>query len=100
MQVNSITNQNFGARIKISKAARADFRDASLISASGTSLSGTGAMSFLPAGDPAHHIQSSAKILDSGSAVAGSALLIGGAAFMKIAHHLLKNGIKNIKIPT
>lgn len=100
MQVKSINSQSFGARIKISKAAKADFRDASIISGIGTSLTGTGAMSCLPASDPVHHIHVSAKVVDSGFAIAGSACSAGGTALMKFAHSLFKSGMKNTKIPT
>lgn len=103
MQINSINEQSFGARIKISKlpkTAKADLRDASILSGVGTSLSASGAMSSLPASDPVHHIHIAAKVVDSGFALIGSAFSSGGAACMKFAHSLFKNGIKNSKIPT
>ncbi len=103
MQINAINNQNFGARIKISKlpkASKEDFRDASIISGLGTSLSGSGAMSSLPASDPVHHIHVSAKVVDSGIAIGGSACSAGGSACMKFAHSLFKSGVKNSKIPS
>jgi len=102
MQVNSINsyNPNFGAKIKISKAAKEDLRDAAILSGFGTSLSGTGALSCLPASDPVHHIHSAAKVLDCGFAIGGSATSVGGATSMKLAHSILKDGIKKIKIPS
>ncbi len=103
MQINAINNQSFGARIRISKlpkAAKEDFRDASIISGLGTSLSGTGILSCLPASDPVHHVHISAKAVDCGFAVGGSACSAGGGACMKFAHSLFKNGLKNTKIPT
>lgn len=101
MQVNSISNnQTFGARIKISKAAKADIRDGAIISSLGTSLSGSGALSSMPASDPVHHIHSAAKVIDGLFAAVGSALSAGGATCMKFAHSLFKNAVKNSKIPS
>ena len=100
MQVNSINNQTFGARIKISKAAKNDIHDGVIVSSIGTSLSGSGALSSVPASDPIHHIHIAAKVVDGAFATAGSILSAGGAACMKFAHSLFKNAAKNSKIPS
>ena len=100
MKINSINNQSFGARIKISKIAKEDIRDASILSSLGTTSSGLGVLSSLPASDPVHHVQVSAKVVDSGSAIGGSAASAGGATLMKMAHTIFKNGINKSKIPS
>ncbi len=100
MQVNTLNNQTFGARIKISKAAKNDIRDGAIVSSLGTSLSGSGALSSVPASDPIHHIHYSAKVMDGAFATAGSVLSAGGAACMKFAHSLFKSAIRNSKIPS
>lgn len=100
MQVNSVNNQTFGARIKISKAAKNDIRDGVIVSSIGTSLSGSGALSSVPASDPVHHIHFAAKVVDGAFATAGSILSAGGAACMKFAHALFKNAVKKSKIPS
>ncbi len=100
MQVNYINNQTFGARIKISKAAKNDIRDGVILSSVGTSLSGSGVLSSVPASDPIHHIHFAAKVVDGAFAAAGSAFSAGGAACVKFAHSLFKSAVKNSKIPS
>ena len=100
MQVNSINNQTFGARIKISKVVKSDIRDGAIVSSLGTSLSGSGALSSAPASDPVHHIHFAAKVIDGVFATVGSVFSAGGAACMKFSHSLFKNAVKNSKIPS
>jgi hypothetical protein len=100
MQVNNISSQNFGARIKISKPAMADFRDSAVLSGLGTTASGIGMMSSVPATDPVHHIHFAAKIIDVIFAGVGGVASAIGASCFKISHSLFKNGLKNSKIPS
>ena len=100
MQINSINNQTFGAKIKISKASKADIRDGVILSSLGTSLSGSGALSSAPVSDPIHHIHLAAKVVDGAFAAIGSAFSAGGATCLKFAHSLFKNAAKNSKIPS
>lgn len=100
MYINSVNNQSFGAKIKISKPAMADFRDASILSTLGTSVSASGAGSSVPATDPLHHIHVAAKIVDAIFAGVGGIASAAGSVCMKFAHSLFKNGIKKSKIPS
>jgi len=100
MQINTIDNQNFGARIKISKKTVGTFRDAAIMSGAGTSLSASGVMSSLPASDPIHHIHIAAKVIDGVFATVGSAFFAGGSVCAKFAQTLFKNAFKKPNIPS
>lgn len=95
MQINSINNStNFGARIKINKVSKACYRDAALLSSSGTTASGIGVSSCLPAFDPAHHVATAAKVVDGAFAIIGTGLAFVSGALFKLSHSIFKNGIK------
>ena len=100
MQVNSVNNQSFGARIKISKAVKADLMDGAALSSLGTSASGIGTMSSVPLADPAHHVLMPAKVVDSAFALIGSTIAGIGANCMRRAGLFFKSAMKNSKIPS
>lgn len=100
MQINYFNNQYFGARIKISKMAKTDLKDASALSAIGTSASATGLASSMPAFDPAHHVHSAARVVDGAFALTGSGFSILGARCMNWARSLFKDVVRSSKIPS
>lgn len=100
MQVNSVNNPSFGARIKISKAVKADLIDGAALSSLGTSATGIGTMASIPLTDPAHHVLMPAKVVDSAFALIGSTIAGIGANCMRRAGLFFKSAMKNSKIPS
>lgn len=98
MEIRHTDNTNFKARIKINKSAKYFYRDASIMSGLGTSATGSGVMSSLPAFDPAHHIHSSAKLVDGMFTLIGAGFVTVGAFCTKLAHALIKEGNKFSKL--
>ncbi len=100
MRVQSINNTPFCAKIKIDKAVKENLVYGGTLSSAGTSLSGSGILSCLPASDPVHHIHSAGKVVDSASALGGSAFGIGGGALSKLGAEFIKQAAKEAKIPS
>lgn len=100
MHVQSINNVSFGAKIKIDRRVKENLVYGGALSSAGTSLSGSGILSCLPASDPVHHIHSAGKVVDFASALGGSASGIGGSVLSKVGVEFIKEAIKEAKIPS
>ncbi len=99
MKTNSVnSNQNFTARIKINKDVKVDLTNSAVLSSMGTSSTGSGILSSLPAFEPAHHIHPMAKSVDMSSSIGGLGLVSYGAYYVKKAAFILYKSLKNINI--
>lgn len=90
MKINLRNNSfNFGARIKIDKNNLENIRDASLLSSTGSSLSGIGISSSVPLTDPVHHIHTMGKVVDGSFAFSGVSIAGYGLKYFKQATEII-----------